>query len=106
MSNYFTSESIIPLNAWLIYRREPAKDNMKKQKKIKKIPVIKQPDFQQALEYLINKYGIDNEMNTPDFILAEYLYDCLMAYKQAKDKLSEWNKPYTATYDQKPKTND
>ncbi len=26
---------------------------------------------------IINKYSLENDSNTPDFILAEYLYECL-----------------------------
>jgi hypothetical protein len=28
---------------------------------------------------IINKYSLENDSNTPDFILAEYLLDCLIA---------------------------
>lgn len=32
------------------------------------------------LEFLVNKYSFDAKTNTPDYILAEYLYECLMNY--------------------------
>lgn len=28
---------------------------------------------------IINTYSIENDSDTPDFIIAEYLFDCLMA---------------------------
>jgi len=31
-------------------------------------------------EVLVNKYSFDTKTNTPDYILAEYLYECLMNY--------------------------
>ena len=38
--------------------------------------------FQKELEYLINKYSIENGGNTPDFILAKYLHQCLTTFSQ------------------------
>jgi len=32
------------------------------------------------LEFLVNKYSFDAKTNTPDYILADYLYECLMNY--------------------------
>ena len=42
--------------------------------------------FEEALENLLNQYGEDNKANTPDYILAEYLTDCLDAYVYALDR--------------------
>ena len=39
--------------------------------------------FVKELESLLNKYSIDNECETPDYILAEYLYDVLQSYQNA-----------------------
>ncbi len=36
--------------------------------------------FTQELAVLINKYGKDNQCNTPDYILANYMNDCLGSY--------------------------
>ena len=33
--------------------------------------------FQDELEHLINKHSMENESNTPDFILARYIRACL-----------------------------
>lgn len=46
-------------------------------------------EFVEELETLINKYSLENDSDTPDFLLAEYLRDCLDAYEtliQARDK--------------------
>ena len=46
-------------------------------------------DFKKELECLINKYSLENGSNTPDFILAEYLTNCLKNFNdvlKAKDK--------------------
>ena len=37
-------------------------------------------EFQADLIDLINKHGIDNECDTPDFIIAEFLYYTLCHY--------------------------
>lgn len=42
-----------------------------------KSPFIPQPSFLQELRELINKYSKENDSNTSDFILAQYLNNCL-----------------------------
>ena len=39
--------------------------------------------FKEELEFLINKYSIEDQSNTPDFILAEYLINCLKTFNSA-----------------------
>jgi hypothetical protein len=39
--------------------------------------------FREELEHLINKYSLENGSNTPDFVLAEYLTQCLLNYNNA-----------------------
>jgi len=43
-------------------------------------------EFQRELAALINKHSIENETNTPDFILAIYLNDCLNSLATLMDK--------------------
>ena len=46
--------------------------------------------FREELETLINRYSKENKSNTPDFVLADYLVNCLNAYDRAvewRDKL-------------------
>jgi hypothetical protein len=47
-------------------------------------------DFRKELEHLINKSSKENGSNTPDYILAEYLNDCLIAYDKATNKRNDW----------------
>jgi len=42
-----------------------------------------QPDFERALTGLLNKYNRENASNTPDYILAQYLTNCLAAWNSA-----------------------
>jgi hypothetical protein len=51
-------------------------------------------NFPEALENLINTYSIENESNTPDFILAEYLRSCLDAFNEANRKRENWYGKY------------
>lgn len=37
-------------------------------------------EFEKELEHLINKYGIENESNTPDFILARMIRETLSVF--------------------------
>lgn len=48
-----------------------------------------QKEFVELLEELINKTGIDNECDTPDYILANYLLQNLITYKKTKEKTEQ-----------------
>jgi hypothetical protein len=47
--------------------------------------IDKMPSFEKRKEIvkefqeIINRYSLENDSNTPDFILAEYLWDCLIS---------------------------
>jgi hypothetical protein len=43
---------------------------------------------------LINKYSAESLSETPDYILAEYLIDCLAAYNKAVVWKEKWNSSY------------
>ncbi len=43
--------------------------------------------FRLELEHILNKNGIDNELNTPDFILAEYLIQALDTYRDIQKRV-------------------
>lgn len=43
------------------------------------------------LSKLMNIHGIDTECSTPDYILAEYLIDCLKSYKKLDDANRTWH---------------
>jgi len=38
----------------------------------------------------LNRRCAENESNTPDFLLAEYLIDCLKAYNKITQKRDKW----------------
>lgn len=40
------------------------------------------PSFRDELQILINKHGIENRSNTPDYILADFLIKCLHNYEE------------------------
>lgn len=46
--------------------------------------------FERRLEQLINEFSMENGSNTPDFILAKYLKDCLDSYNQAVKLREKW----------------
>lgn len=52
--------------------------------------------FRKELEQLINKCSMENGSDTPDFILAEYLVDCLKTFDKAIMTREKW-------YDRLPK---
>jgi hypothetical protein len=47
-------------------------------------------NFQKELEAIINRYSMENGSNTPDFMLAEYLVECLVAYNNITKKREKW----------------
>ena len=47
-------------------------------------------NFQDELKSLINKCSMENGSNTPDFILAEFLSDCLNALNLAVNRRQGW----------------
>lgn len=46
--------------------------------------------FEEALQSLINRYSKENGSDTPDFILAKYLADCLAAWNSAVKSREKW----------------
>ena len=50
-------------------------------------------NFRNELEVIINKNSMENTSNTPDFILAEYLVNCLKAFDLATLRRESWYKP-------------
>ena len=47
-------------------------------------------EFETELSNLINKHSMENRSNTPDFILAQYLLGCLVAFEVATRRCEEW----------------
>jgi len=47
-------------------------------------------DFQDELESLINKHSQENGSDTPDFILASYMNECLLAFNSAVSARESW----------------
>ncbi len=41
------------------------------------------PLFEEAIRKIINSYSLENESDTPDYIIAQYLANCLTAYTKA-----------------------
>lgn len=46
--------------------------------------------FEFRLEELINEYSMENGSDTPDFILARYLKNCLENFDAAVKEREEW----------------
>jgi hypothetical protein len=48
------------------------------------------PSFREQLGRLLNTHSKEAVSNTPDFILAEYLTECLVAFDRATIKREKW----------------
>ena len=46
--------------------------------------------LRRELEQLINRHSLENGSDTPDFILAHYLMDCLTAFDTAVNRRNAW----------------
>ena len=51
----------------------------------------KESKLREDIEKLLNEHNRENGSNTPDFILADYLTDCLRAFDKAVNKRDIWN---------------
>lgn len=47
-------------------------------------------EFRTELEHLINRHSMENGSNTPDWILARFLGDCLTAFDAAVGLRETW----------------
>ena len=54
--------------------------------------------FKKELELLINKYSKENGSDTPDFILAEYLVNCLENFDKIVNQRNEWYSDITEEF--------
>ena len=50
-------------------------------------------ELQKAISQAINSVSAENGSDTPDFILAEFLTECLMAWNKATKKRTDWHSP-------------
>ncbi len=50
----------------------------------------KRTNFEEEIAKVINRFSLENESNTPDFILAEYLSGCLHTYNMAIRGRDRW----------------
>lgn len=47
-------------------------------------------ELRKELRSFVNRYNLENGSDTPDYILANYLYDCLQAFDDATKARTEW----------------
>lgn len=59
--------------------------------------MIKMSIFEDELEKLINRFSIENESDTADFILATYIRHSLDAFSVAVKHRDRWNKKMKLT---------
>ena len=50
----------------------------------------KQARFRSDLQDVINRHCMENESNTPDYMLADYLIECLRALDATINKRASW----------------
>lgn len=48
-------------------------------------------EFLRDLSSVLNKHNMDGRANTPDFLLADYLYGSLLNYIRVKEENEEWH---------------
>lgn len=50
----------------------------------------KDEEFVKELISLINRFSMENGSNTPDFLLADFLFGCLDTYNKTVAKREKW----------------
>ncbi len=58
--------------------------------------------LQRELKDLINTHSIDNRLETPDYVLAEYIVGCLFAYETVVGRMKKHGEPTDTTTDSQP----
>ena len=51
---------------------------------------VENSEFQKELEDLLNRHCKENGSNTPDFILSEYLMECLRNFDRCVSRRTDW----------------
>ena len=54
------------------------------------LKMVEKTSLVQGFTDLINTHCWENKSNTPDYILAEYLYNCLVSFNLAVNKRRKW----------------
>ena len=52
--------------------------------------IYRNDEFKKELELLINKYSIENESDTPDWIIAEYMMNSLQIFNNTINQREKW----------------
>ena len=52
--------------------------------------MLNEAEFRTELENLINRYSVENDSDTPDFLLAEYLVQQLKTWDQYVTRREHW----------------
>jgi len=57
---------------------------------LRKLSQNEEIDFKGELAKAINKYCIENGSNTPDFVIADYLFECIRNLETAINDRAAW----------------
>ena len=51
---------------------------------------LKEDQIKSELAEVINRNSLENKSNTPDWVIADYLFDCLCAFNSATRARDNW----------------
>lgn len=54
------------------------------------VPATAVDDLRSAIKDVLNSHSAENGSNTADFVLADYLMDCLAAFDRAAQAREKW----------------
>ena len=66
--------------------------NKKDMKNILEIDESKYLKLERGFRSVLNELGIDSQTNTPDFLLADYLIECLKTYASVNYYNQNWHR--------------
>lgn len=70
--------------------KHPAGADWREPEKAKATTAERHSAFTEDLRAVINRHSMEGASNTPDYLLAEYLRDCLTAYGTAVSRRDHW----------------
>ena len=73
-----------------------AKETISEMRRVREAQELKgknpciESEIVEEFRHIINKLSRENTSNTPDFLLARYLYECLVAYENIHEANEKW----------------
>jgi hypothetical protein len=82
----YESELVEPLEQRPAEKKESTPTDSEPWRKPPEAEQLPSEQFREELRSLINRHGLENGSNTPDFVLADYLFACLVTWNRSTNQ--------------------